>query len=52
MSEYQKKQSEEKENEKRKAWFEKDTDEWDENDEFEAFSNLVIAHRQGKRKEE
>jgi len=27
-----------------KAWFEKDIDEWDENDEQEAYLNLFVEH--------
>lgn len=34
------------ENKINKAWFEKDIEEWDENDEQEAFLNLIIGPSQ------
>ena len=53
MSEFNKNINENAENEaekKKKAWFEKDCDEWDENDEFEAFCNLFLSERARKEK--
>ena len=45
MSEYLHDKNEEKNKQLKKAWYEKESDDWDENDEFEACCDLFESCR-------